>query len=202
MEEDELIKLLRGDPPDDLAEPTEDEIEELLAHPAKVPKADVERGKARFVRNIVEARRPGPARSFGPGVSFGAWIKSVRESLPLSQKMVAAAVDRDAYFVDIVEGAETPLWEVEPEAVAALMDVFGVHIQAVEDILRAERPKATRAEPPIRSDAPGYDWGAGRTDMTALDFGRRSHRSHSGPADWLEALRAHLRVRGADRLLD
>jgi hypothetical protein len=196
---DDPIKLLRGDPPEDLAEPTDDEIEELLSLPSRVPREEIDAGKARFIKNIVEARRPEPVRNFGPGVSFGVWLKSARESLPLSQNMVSAAVGRSTYFVDSVEAAETPLWELEPEGVAALMYLFGVHVQAVEGVLRTERPKATRAGRPIRRDAPGYDWGAGQADMTALDFGRRGY---SGPADWLEALRTLLRVWGADSLLD
>lgn len=201
MTEDEMIALVRGDLEEDLAAPTEDEIRELLALPRHVTRAEVDRVRQLFLRYAVEAEQPNPVRGFGPGVSFGSWLKSVRERIPATRGMVAAAIESGPYLIERIESDEAPLWEFDHHDVAALMDIFGIHVRAVEAALRNVRPPSARAERDRPADRRGVGQGRGASqNMTALEpFGTR--RS-TGPAEWLEALRHALKERGADRLLN
>jgi hypothetical protein len=203
MDDQELAQLLRdsleGEMPPDL---TGEEIRELLSSPIRPSRADTEKGRADFAKRLIASQRPELVRRFGVNTSFGGRIRSVRENLPLTVRMVAAALNWSPHYVESIESDSIPLWQREAKDVAILMDLFEIHIQAVESILPSDKPKATRAN----RDRPADIGITGRRttwsrDITAFEPGG-SRQEFNEPTGWLAELRKHLTERGADRLLN
>ena len=144
------VLRLRGRPP-----VTRRDVEEFVSAPGADSEA-VGRVRASFVEKSFLAVHRKPVRQIMDMTAppFGEWVAAARRKARLPRKQIARVLEQEPAFIEQIESGEKPPWEFSAEAVAALVKLYRVHIDAVESLIRntegatlpLDLPPAARAE--------------------------------------------------------
>jgi transcriptional regulator with XRE-family HTH domain len=178
---------------------TDADVEEFLSTPDDDPES-VERVRAHFVEESFLRIHRKPVRQIMDVhvPSFGQWAAEARRKTHLPRKQIARVLKQEPAFVERLESGETPPWQCDAGAVAALVKLYRLHINAVESLIRnTEGSLLPPAPPPAVRPEPRAE--GMQTYMLDRPGGQREFRPEV--ARWLSDLRAALQRLQATDLL-
>jgi transcriptional regulator with XRE-family HTH domain len=168
---------------------TDEEIDALLA---AEPEIESDRDKdawPSFVETVLSNLHPKIIRSKGKKATLGDFLKEARRLTNFTQEDVAAALEKDVSFIQLVEAGSPPLSSFNEGDTADLITLLRIHSDVLEQIL----PKQLQM-PSKRS--------SGDAGITAYITELPDMKLSTHDAKWLRAVRSVLRDRGQDDLVD
>jgi transcriptional regulator with XRE-family HTH domain len=186
MSDEEIQKLLAEAYLSEESPPlTDEDVNLILSLPAEEgPLEELERARGEFAAKILKREYKTPQRRVKPGITFGEWLQSMRESAGISHKAVAARLETDETLVHDLESPESHPWNFSLGVIAHVMILFRIHFNAIKS-LGLHVPAKTRPLPHGISDSV--------TDGPS-----------SSPVlmnQWLQDLKKVLKSLGADELI-
>ena len=210
MNDEEILKLLEMTICSEHSPEISDEVADaIMSRSEECPPEKTARIRARFVEKVILTLHPQPVREISAKWPLGRWFEAIRESLRLTREDVAAAIGKEASFVERLERGEVMPWECDPGEVADLMRLFRLHSNAASQLVN--NSAAVNQVSGVRSAAArsrGGHASAERGDSTkrALEIFLAHNASPAKPdtavSDWLDALRLALLRRGLNELVD
>ena len=136
MTDEEIQKLLTEAFLSEESPPLTDEnVNLFLSLPIEEgPPEELERARGGFAARVLRSDYERPQPRVRSGLSFGGWLRSMREGAGLSPKAVAARLKRDESFVLELESSESRPWKFPLDVIARVMVLFRVHINAVRSL--------------------------------------------------------------------
>jgi transcriptional regulator with XRE-family HTH domain len=154
---------------------TDEEIDALLASEPEGSSEKDERAWPKFVKTVLSNLHPEPVRSKGKNTTLGDFLKEAMDVTNFTREDVAAAVGKDASFIEQILRSNPPLSIIDPDDTADVASLLRIHICALEEMLSKQLP-------PQRS--------GGTAEI------------REGDAKWLEAVRRALQRRDQYDLID
>lgn len=136
MNEKELIELIKESLLSEEAPPlTDAEAEVFLSLPMQDSPVNLKRMRKRLAERVLIARHQEPVRRIEQKITFGTWIRRARNAARLSHDVIATAIGKDSLFIESVENEEALPWMLTPSAMAGMVILFRLHIDAVRQLL-------------------------------------------------------------------
>lgn len=210
MNDPEIIKLLElAAETKNQPELTDEVVDGIIARTIKCPAERTERIRKKYIEKLFEELNPQPVCEIENKSTFGRWVEAMRNKVHLSQTDVAGVLRQEPVFIGQVERGEIFPWQCKPEFVADLMNLFRVHIQAVNQLVSASAAVSrVRGVGGVAARSRGGKVSKVRGESTAraLELFLAHNAAPAEPADditeWTEKLRRVLSERKLDHLLD
>jgi transcriptional regulator with XRE-family HTH domain len=114
---------------------TNEDVDLLLFHPVEEgPPEELERARGEFAAKVLRNEYETPLQQIKSGLSFGQWLKSIREGAGISTKAVAARLEEDETFIHGLESSESHPWDFPLDVIARVMVLFRIHINAIRSL--------------------------------------------------------------------
>ncbi len=210
MNDEEIIKLL------ELAANsvnqsvlTDEVVDRIITRTVECPQERAERIRKRYVEKLFEDLNPKPVDKIEGKSTFGRWIEAARNKVHLSRTDVAGALSQEPVFIEKLERGETLPWGCKPEFVADLMNLFRVHLNAVNQLIAASASvNQTRGVGGVAARSRGGKATKDRGESTAraLELFLAHNAAPAAPdadvKEWTERLRGVLKERNLNYLIE
>jgi DNA-binding XRE family transcriptional regulator len=120
-----------------------------------------------------------PVRAVDKSLSFGGWIRSVRNQTHLTESDLAAALDVSEEWIEAISSDDFLPWTINKTQMGGLLCLFRLHLDALEQFARNSRV----------------------ADSHQAGSPRIAEISEPELSSWLNELRAELIGRGATDLV-
>lgn len=209
MNDEELLRILRFTVCSDIApELTDQAVDEFISASPESSPEHLRRLTAKFVEKVFASIHGEPVKDLQQKWTFGRWFEAMRESVRLTRKEIATALNQDPSFVERLEAGDVVPWAFSARDIGDLVCLFRVHMNAVSDLISNSiavsqlpglGPVAARSQGGRISEARGH------SAKRALDLYLARKAGPAKPdqtvTDWMSALRSDLKRRGAKHLL-
>jgi transcriptional regulator with XRE-family HTH domain len=198
----EKKEMLKKDKDEDLPtrELTDESVDNFLVLPLSCRQDSVDRIRLLFIHKVFMSAHPEPIHRIETKLSFGRWIESLRNSVRLSQKDVAAALGKNVTFLENIEKGEILPWNINPDDVSRLLRLVRLHINGlVALIANTINYQCLLPLEPHTSNIRRSDLTEG---FSPLPKHIDPHRLNQDIDSWIAALRSDLEAHQANDLLD
>jgi transcriptional regulator with XRE-family HTH domain len=187
---------------------TDQLVDAFLTSPAQASVRSGGRVMNLFVRKVLEDLHKEPVREV-EAEPFGRWLETVRRKARLAISDIAAAIGKDASYVERLESGGIWPWASDPYDIAAVISLFRLHIDAATALIQKSFALSkVRVSGDVIARAHGGKMTKERGDSTkrALDM-FLSRKAKVEPLDqsineWLAKVRVQLEGHGNQDLIN